>query len=86
MDRLIAEAHWRGLRILMDLVVNHTSDEHSWFIESRSSRNNPKRDWYWWRPGRDGVTPGTPGAEPTNWESLFSQPAWEYDETTGEYF
>jgi oligo-1,6-glucosidase len=85
-DRLLDEAHRRGIRVVMDLVVNHTSDEHPWFIESRSSKDNPKRDWYWWRPAREGMEPGTPGAEPTNWSSFFSGSTWEYDETTGEYF
>jgi oligo-1,6-glucosidase len=70
----------------MDLVVNHTSDEHPWFVESRASVDSPKRDWYWWRPARDGMEPGTPGAEPTNWASFFSGPAWELDEATGEYY
>ena len=63
----------------MDLVVNHTSDEHPWFVESRSSRDNPKRDWYWWRDPRPGATVGMPGAEPTNWGSVFSGPTWEWD-------
>jgi len=85
-DELIARAHDRGIRIVMDLVVNHTSDEHPWFVESRSSRDNPKRDWYWWRPAREGHEAGTPGAEPNNWESFFSGPAWELDEATGEYY
>jgi oligo-1,6-glucosidase len=85
-DRLVAEAHRRGLKIVMDLVVNHTSDEHPWFVESRSSRDNPKRDWYWWRPPRDGMAGGHPGAEPTNWRSFFSGPTWDYDEKTGEYY
>jgi len=67
-------------------VVNHTSDEHPWFVESRSSRDNPKRDWYWWRDPRPGHTPGTPGAEPTNWESHFSGPTWTWDESTGQYY
>ena len=74
------------MRLVMDLVVNHTSDEHPWFVESRSSRDNPKRDWYWWRDPRPGATPGTPGAEPTNWESHFSGPTWTYDERTGQYY
>ena len=69
----------------MDLVVNHTSDEHPWFVESRDPAN-PKRDWYWWRPPRPGYAPGAPGAEPTNWESVFSGPAWELDEASGEYY
>ena len=67
-DALLAE-HARGLRLIMDLVVNHTSDEHPWFVESRSSRANPQRDWYWWRPPRPRMTGGEPGAEPTNWAS-----------------
>jgi oligo-1,6-glucosidase len=86
LDELIAELHARGMRLMMDLVVNHTSDEHPWFLESRSSRDNPKRDWYWWRDPRPGVTPGTPGAEPTNWESHFSGPTWTWDEATGQYY
>jgi oligo-1,6-glucosidase len=86
LEELIAGVHERGMKIVMDLVVNHTSDEHPWFLEARSSRDNPKRDWYWWRPARPGREPGTPGAEPTNWESFFSGPAWEYDEASGEYY
>ena len=86
LDELIAGAHERGIRVVMDLVVNHTSDEHPWFVESRSSTDNPKRDWYWWRPARAGTTPGEPGAEPTNWGSFFSGPAWEHDEASGEYY
>lgn len=85
-DTLLDEAHARGIRVVMDLVVNHTSDEHPWFVESRSSKDNPKRDWYWWRPAREGMEPGTPGAEPTNWLSFFSGSTWEYDEATGEYY
>ncbi len=85
-DELIVQAHQRGIKIVMDLVVNHTSDEHPWFIESRSSKDNPKRDWYWWRPAREGKTIGEPGAEPTNWRSFFSGSVWELDETTGEYY
>ncbi|WP_370626872.1 alpha-glucosidase [Cryobacterium sp. PAMC25264] len=79
-DALLAEAHERGIKIVMDLVVNHTSDEHPWFVESRSSTDNPKRDWYWWRQ------PGAGGAEPNGWGSAFSGPAWTLDETTGEYY
>ncbi len=89
LDELAAELHARGMKLVMDLVVNHTSDEHPWFTESRSSRDNPKRDWYWWRDPRPGVvpkSPGTPGAEPTNWESHFSGPTWTWDETTGQYY
>ncbi|MGI8949226.1 MAG: glycoside hydrolase family 13 protein [Ornithinimicrobium sp.] len=86
LEALIAGLHERGMRFVMDLVVNHTSDEHPWFVESSSSRDSPKRDWYWWRPARHGHEPGTPGAEPTNWRSFFSGPAWELDESTGEYY
>ena len=86
LDELIAALHARGMKLVMDLVVNHTSDEHPWFTESRSSRDNPKRDWYWWRDPRPGVTPGMPGAEPTNWESHFSGPTWTWDESTGQYY
>jgi len=86
LDELVEQAHARGIRIVMDLVVNHTSDEHPWFVESRSRRDNPKRDWYWWRPARDGHEAGTTGAEPTNWQSFFSGPAWELDAETGEYY
>lgn len=85
-DELLAAVHERGMKLIMDLVVNHTSDEHPWFIESRSSRDNPKRDWYWWRDPHPGLPPGTPGAEPTNWESHFSGSAWQWDELTGQYY
>ncbi len=85
-DELLAEVHRRGIKLVMDLVVNHTSDAHSWFAESRSSVDNPKRDWYWWRPPRSGREPGQPGAEPTNWGSFFGGPTWTLDDTTGEYY
>jgi oligo-1,6-glucosidase len=85
-DQLLTGVHERGMKLVMDLVVNHSSDEHPWFAESRSSTDNPKRDWYWWRPGRDGMEPGVPGAEPTNWGSAFGGPVWEFDEATGEYY
>jgi oligo-1,6-glucosidase len=85
-DELLAGTHARGMKLIMDLVVNHTSDKHPWFLESRSSKDSEKRDWYWWRPARAGMQPGTPGAEPTNWGSAFGGPAWEYDVKTGEYF
>ena len=78
-DELLDEAHKRGIRIVMDLVVNHTSTEHAWFIESKSSKDNPKRDFYVWRKGFEG---GYPNGE----RSVFSGPAWEYDETTDEYY
>ena len=78
-DNLLAAAHQRGIRIVMDLVVNHTSDEHKWFVESRSSRDNPKRDFYIWREAKD-------GHEPNNWGSAFSGSAWQWDETTQMYY
>ncbi|GHF11167.1 glycoside hydrolase family 13 protein [Pseudolysinimonas yzui] len=86
LDTLLAELHRRGIRLILDLVVNHTSDEHPWFRESSSGPQSAKRDWYWWRPSRPGCEPGTPGAEPNNWESFFSGPAWEFDRASGEYF
>jgi len=86
LDELIAELHRRGMRLLMDLVVNHTSAEHPWFVESRSGPDSPKRDWYWWRPARAGMPAGHPGAEPTNWQSFFSGSTWELDEASGEYY
>ena len=85
-DELLAAVHDRGIRLVMDLVVNHTSDEHPWFVESRSGPDSPRRDWYWWRPARPGLPPGGPGAEPTNWGSFFSGPAWEFDPASGEYY
>jgi oligo-1,6-glucosidase len=85
-DALLAAVHARGMRLVMDLVANHTSDQHPWFLESRSSRNHPRRGWYWWRAPRPGREPGSPGAEPTNWRSEFHQPAWTLDERTGEYY
>jgi oligo-1,6-glucosidase len=85
-DALLGAIHERGMKLVMDLVVNHTSDEHPWFVESRASRDSPKRDWYWWRPAREGMAPGMPGAEPTNWGSAFSGPAWDLDTATGEYY
>ncbi|KRB36037.1 alpha-amylase [Microbacterium sp. Root180] len=86
LDEVVAALHARGIKVVMDLVVNHTSDEHPWFAESRSSIDSPKRDWYWWRPARAGFAPGEPGAEPTNWESFFSGSTWELDADTGEYY
>ncbi len=86
LDALIAGLHERGMRLVMDLVVNHTSDEHPWFVESASSRDAARRDWYIWRPPRPGMAGGEPGAEPNNWGSIFSGPAWQYDERTGEYY
>jgi oligo-1,6-glucosidase len=86
LDELIAALHRRGMRLVMDLVVNHTSDEHPWFAESRTSRTSAKRDWYWWRPPRGGFAAGEPGAEPTNWQAAFSGPTWTLDEASGEYY
>src|ERR1700753_1941753 len=68
-DQLLEGAHQRGLKIVMDLVVNHSSDEHPWFAESRSSTANPKRDWYWWRAARGDMTPGPTGAHATTWRA-----------------
>ena len=79
-DRMLATAHEKGIKIMMDLVVNHTSDEHKWFIESRKSTDNPDRDYYIWRPAKED------GSLPNNWGSCFSGPAWEYDKTTDMYF
>ncbi len=79
-DHLLAEAHRRDLKVIIDWVPNHTSDQHPWFLESRSSRSNPKRDWYVWR---DGITDGSP---PNNWAAAFGGGAWEWDETTGQYY
>ncbi|MGL5575424.1 MAG: glycoside hydrolase family 13 protein [Sarcina sp.] len=78
-DELMEQTHRRGMKLVIDLVINHTSDEHPWFLESRSSKDNPKREWYIWREGKD-------NQEPNNWESIFKGSAWEYDEITKEYF
>ncbi len=85
-DRLIAQLHSRGMKLVIDIVVNHTSDAHPWFVESRSSRDNPKRDWYWWRPPQPGRALGEPGAEPTSWGSFFGGSTWASDEASGEYY
>jgi oligo-1,6-glucosidase len=83
-DRLIKEVHDRGMRIIFDLVINHTSDQHKWFQESRSSKTNPKRDWYIWRPAKyDKVGQRR---RPNNWMSNFTAPAWTWDEKTQEYY
>ena len=79
-DELLAKAHERGIRIVMDLVVNHTSDEHKWFMESRKSKDNEYRDYYIWREGKNAQTP------PNNWGSCFGGPAWQYDEATDMYY
>jgi oligo-1,6-glucosidase len=85
-DELLAALHARDIKLIMDLVVNHTSDEHPWFLESRSSLENPKRDWYIWRAPADEVDPVTGGREPNNWASYFSGSAWELDQSTDEYY
>ncbi len=79
-DELLAAAHARGIKIVMDLVVNHTSDEHQWFVESQKSKDNAYRDYYIWREGKDAQTP------PNNWGSCFGGSAWQYDEKTGMYY
>jgi alpha-glucosidase len=84
-DRLVAEAEKRHIRILMDMVMNHTSDKHEWFIQSRSSRNNPFRDWYLWHDGK-GETATDKGAPPSNWQSAFGHSAWEWDDNTRQYY
>lgn len=85
MEALIAACHARGMRLILDLVINHTSDQHPWFEDSRASKTSPKRDWYIWRPAR--YDPAT-GARlpPTNWRSYFGGSAWQWDEATGEYY
>lgn len=79
-NQLLDGVHQRGMKLILDLVVNHTSDEHPWFIESKSSKDNPKRDWYIWKD------PKADGSEPNNWESIFNGSTWEYDKTTGQYY
>ena len=79
-DQLLEGVHQRGMKLILDLVVNHTSDEHPWFIESRSSKDNPKRDWYIWED------PKPDGSEPNNWESIFNGSTWKYDAKTGQYY
>jgi alpha-glucosidase len=79
---LLNEAHKRGIRIIMDLVLNHTSDLHPWFLNSRSSVNNPKRGWYIWSPPKDGIK----GRKPNNWKTNFGKKAWRYDHKTKEYY
>ncbi|MCX0376176.1 glycoside hydrolase family 13 protein [Clostridium perfringens] len=78
-NELLNEVHNRGMKLIIDLVINHTSHEHPWFIESRSSRDNPKRDWYIWREGKG-------DEEPNNWESIFKGSAWEFCENSEEYY
>ncbi|MGA2672303.1 MAG: alpha-glucosidase [Terracidiphilus sp.] len=84
-DRLVAEARKRNIRVLMDMVMNHTSDQHKWFLESRSSRTSPYRDWYMWHDGK-GETATDKGEVPNNWQSDFGHSAWEWDEKTRQYY
>jgi alpha-glucosidase len=90
-DELVAQAHKRGLKVMLDFVPNHSSDEHPWFREARSSRDNPKRDWYIWRdplpPGNtDSAVYGAGGGVPNNWKSFFGGDAWTFDQHTGQYY
>jgi len=84
-DRLVAEASKRNIRVIMDMVMNHTSDQHKWFLESRSSRTNPYRDWYVWRNGK-GETATSKGEPPNNWQSYFGHSAWQWDPKTRQYY
>ena len=79
-DNLLKEAHRRNIHIILDLVLNHTSDQHPWFLQSRSSKDNPYRDWYIWHPGKGS------GMRPNNWQSVFGGDGWEFDPQTGEYY
>src|SRR6202012_1970995 len=87
LDRLLFECHQRGLRVILDFVPNHTSDQHPWFVESRSSRENPKRDWYLWHNPLPPADDWKPARErvPNNWMSHFGGPAWTWDETTQQF-
>ena len=78
-QEMLSGIHDRGMKLVMDLVVNHSSDEHQWFVEAKKSKDNPYRDYYIWRDGKN-------GKEPNNWTSYFYGPAWEYDETTDQYY
>ena len=79
-DRLVTEARARGIKVLMDLIPNHTSDQHPWFTESKASKDNLKRDWYIWKDAK------ADGSEPNNWQSVFGGPAWTFDEATAQYY
>ncbi|HWJ30219.1 MAG TPA: alpha-amylase family glycosyl hydrolase, partial [Flavisolibacter sp.] len=79
-DELISEVHRRGMKLIIDFVPNHTSDQHPWFLESRSSKNNPKRDWYYWKDAGPG------GQPPNNWLAVLGGSAWEWDELTKQYY
>ncbi|WP_424949865.1 alpha-amylase family glycosyl hydrolase [Deinococcus sp.] len=84
-DELVEAAHERGLKVMLDFVPNHSSDEHPWFVEARASRDNPKRDWYIWRDPATSVN-GVGGGVPNNWKSFFGGDAWTFDEATGQYY
>ncbi|CAM3844720.1 alpha-amylase family glycosyl hydrolase [Pontibacter korlensis] len=79
-DQLLEEVHRRDMKLILDLVPNHTSDDHPWFVEARSSRNSPKRDWYIWENSKED------GSEPNNWLSIFGGSAWEWDGHTQQYY
>ena len=84
-DNLLREVHKREMRLIMDLVINHTSDEHPWFIEAKSSKDSAKRDWYIWKDGKQPID-GEDNVEPNNWASIFGGSAWEYDSNSNEYY
>jgi oligo-1,6-glucosidase len=84
MEKLIKEVHARGMRLILDLVVNHTSDEHAWFQESKQSRDNPKADWYFWRDPK--YSPSGERLPPNNWKSIFGGSAWEYVAERDQYY
>ncbi|WP_344609358.1 alpha-glucosidase [Sporichthya brevicatena] len=86
LDALLSAVHDRGMKLILDLVVNHTSAEHPWFLESRRRRDSAKADWYFWRDARPGTVPGEPGSEPNNWGSAFSGSAWEWAPDRGQYY
>ncbi len=86
LDELIRAVHDRDMKLIMDLAVNHTSDEHPWFIESRRGPHSPKADWYFWRDPRPGTVPGQPGSEPNNWGATFSGSAWQWAPERGQFY
>jgi oligo-1,6-glucosidase len=86
LDEVIQAVHLRGMKLIMDLVVNHTSDEHPWFTDSRSSRDSARADWYFWRDARSGTVGGEPGSEPNNWGSVFSGSAWQWVAERDQYY
>jgi oligo-1,6-glucosidase len=86
LDTLIKAVHERGMKLIMDLVVNHTSDEHPWFLKSKQDRHNPKADWYFWRDPKPGTVPGEPGSEPNNWGAVFEGSAWHWVPERGQYY